>query len=132
MNTKPLIIGLVTAAIFFTLAILAWKTGGAPSPQPFPSSKPILFYGIGCPHCKIVEDFLTENPTIQPKLGFDRLEVYKNRENALLMRQRAQTCNIPEQGMGVPMYWNGTRCYQGDKDIIDLFRASSGATTSTP
>jgi len=41
----------------------------------------ILFYGSTCPHCKIVEEYISKNQ-IDQKLKISQVEVYDNKSNA--------------------------------------------------
>ena len=80
----------------------------------------ILFYGDGCPHCAIVEDYI-ENNNIKEKLSFGEKEVYYNQNNANDLAQKAQMCGISTDSIGVPFLWDGLKCYVGDQEIIDFF-----------
>jgi glutaredoxin len=83
-------------------------------------SQIILFYGDGCPHCAIVEDFIGEN-NVKEKLSFEEKEVYYNQKNADDLVEKAKACGIPINSIGVPFLWDGSRCFVGDQDIIDFF-----------
>ena len=80
----------------------------------------VLFYGDGCPHCAIVEDYIKEN-NIKEKLSFGEKEVYYNQNNANDLAQKAQMCGISTDSIGVPFLWDGLKCYVGDQEIIDFF-----------
>ena len=81
----------------------------------------VLFYGDGCPHCVIVEEYIEEN-NIQDKVSFNRKEVYYNKQNADELVSRAQDCDIPTDSIGVPFLWDGENCLIGDQDIINFFK----------
>jgi glutaredoxin len=83
-------------------------------------SQTVLFYGDGCPHCAIVEDYIKEN-NIKEKLSFGEKEVYYNQNNANDLAQKAQMCGISTDSIGVPFLWDGLKCYVGDQEIIDFF-----------
>jgi len=82
----------------------------------------ILFYGDGCPHCKIVEEFI-ENNNIKNKISFAQKEVYNNKKNADELVGKAKICGIPTDSIGVPFLWDGTKCLVGDQDIVDFFKS---------
>ena len=82
----------------------------------------VLYYGDGCPHCAIVEEFLQKNKQVEQKVTFTRKEVYNNKRNAREMRDHAETCGMPTDSIGVPFLWTGSSCLTGDKDIIDFFQ----------
>jgi len=83
----------------------------------------ILFYGIGCPHCAKVEEFIRKNK-IKEKIAFEEKEVYFNRENAKKLIEVAKKCGIKENEIGVPFLWDGEnqKCIVGDEPIIDFFK----------
>ena len=83
-------------------------------------SQIILFYGDGCPHCAIVEDYIKEN-NIKEKLSFGEKEVYYNQNNAKELEAKAKICELPIDSIGVPFLWDGSKCYVGDQEIIDFF-----------
>ena len=86
----------------------------------------LLFYGEGCPHCKIVDDFITENK-IEEKVNFLRLEVWYNRDNQLILEKVAETCGIKGDTVGVPFLYDGSgRCIIGDVDAISFFKEKAG------
>jgi glutaredoxin len=85
----------------------------------------ILFYGDGCPHCAIVEEFIKENK-IDVKISFSKKEVYYNKENSSLLIEKAKICNFDTNSIGIPFLWDGTRCLVGDQDIIEFLKLKAG------
>jgi glutaredoxin len=86
------------------------------------STDKIFFYGDTCPHCKNVEEFMAANGT-RNKLSFQELEVYNNQANAKLLGQTAQKCGLDTSaGIGVPFFYDGSKCLMGDQDIINYFK----------
>ncbi len=81
----------------------------------------ILFYGDGCPHCVIVENYLEENK-INEKIYFVKKEVYYNQNNAKDLQEKAKICGLPTNSIGVPFLWNGKACLLGSPDIINFFK----------
>lgn len=82
----------------------------------------ILFYSTSCPHCKIVEAYITDNG-VRNKLKFQELEVSSNQANADLLGQKAQKCKLDtNKGIGVPFFFDGEKCIVGDQDIISYFK----------
>jgi len=83
----------------------------------------ILFYGIGCPHCAKVEEFIRENK-IKEKIALEEKEVYFNRENAKKLIEVAKKCGFNENKIGVPFLWDeeNQKCIVGDEPIINYFR----------
>lgn len=84
-------------------------------------SQMILFYSDSCPHCQVVEKYIADN-RIDAKLDFQKKEVSNNQANATLLERKARQCGIDvTQGLGVPFFFDGSRCYMGDQDIIAYF-----------
>ena len=118
MQNKKILSLIIFAAIIVAAVILFfWKA------QTASSGNIILFYGDTCPHCKNVEAFLTANKAAE-KIKFEQREVYSNQANARLMAEKYALCKLPaEGGMGVPFLWDGERCYSGENEVMDFFRA---------
>lgn len=91
----------------------------------FPKTDIILFYGRECPHCQEVEKFLTDNK-IADELKFEQAEVWHNKENADLLRQKARQCGIDEDKIGVPFLYVKEKCYVGTPDVENFFKYESG------
>lgn len=85
----------------------------------------ILFYGDGCPHCAIVEEFIKENK-IDEKISFSQKEVYFNKQNSSKLVEKAQICGFDTDSIGVPFLWDGTGCLVGDQDIVEFFKLKAG------
>jgi len=81
----------------------------------------ILFYGDGCPHCEIVDEYLKEN-NIKDKINFEHKEVYNNKQNSNLLVEKAKICGMNINSIGVPFLWDGEKCLVGDRDIIEFFK----------
>ena len=82
----------------------------------------ILFYGDGCPHCALVEEYINQNG-IEAKITFSKKEVYNNKQNADDLVAKARVCGMPTDSVGVPFLWDGSTCFLGDRDIIEFFRS---------
>jgi glutaredoxin len=83
-----------------------------------------LFYGDGCPHCALVEEYVSQNG-IEAKIPFTKKEVYYNRQNADELVAKAKICGYPTDSIGVPFLWDGSKCLVGDRDIIEFFKSKS-------
>ena len=84
-------------------------------------SELVLFYGSTCPHCKVVEKYISEN-NIEEKIKIDYKEVYSDSANAQEMKNRAVTCGLNLEYIGVPFLWDGSNCYIGDDEIIKFLQ----------
>ena len=84
----------------------------------------ILFYGNGCPHCKKVEDFLTENK-ISEKWDLSKKEVFFNKTNLKELEWYMQKHDLNYENIEVPFLIinSGADCdyINGDQNIIDYF-----------
>jgi len=106
-------LALIITIVFIVLLIVWGKLSQKPTM--------ILFYGDSCPHCKIVEEYISAN-NVKDKYHFQELEVYNNKQNAQLLAQAAKQCGVDtEQGVGVPFFFDGQNCFIGDQDIINFF-----------
>ncbi|MDO8566446.1 MAG: hypothetical protein Q7S04_04690 [Candidatus Moranbacteria bacterium] len=91
----------------------------------------VYYWGDGCPHCKIVSDFLEAND-IASKVSFEKKEVWSNKTNASEMGRRAKACGVKPEGMGVPFVYGGDgKCYIGEVDAVNFFKVKSGMSTDT-
>ena len=82
----------------------------------------ILFFGDTCPHCKNVESYIAAN-NVKSKLSFQELEVFNDQGNADLLAQKAQQCGLDiSGGVGVPFFFDGQNCIEGDEKIIEFFQ----------
>ncbi|OGZ79648.1 MAG: hypothetical protein A2358_01640 [Candidatus Staskawiczbacteria bacterium RIFOXYB1_FULL_37_44] len=97
----------------------------------------VLFFGEECPHCKNVDDFISQNK-IEDKVKFTRLEVPFAQKtspqlvaNAKLAIQLAQSCKLDaSNGVGIPFLYDppigeaggSGKCVIGDVDTINFFK----------
>jgi len=87
----------------------------------------ILFYGQGCPHCAKVEEYIKENK-VKEKIAFEEKEVYYNQNNAKELGEKAKSCGIDQNEIGVPFLWDSGKCLIGDQDIINFFKEKMKVT----
>ncbi|MCS6788983.1 MAG: hypothetical protein NZ484_00185 [Patescibacteria group bacterium] len=120
-KNKIIVIGLLllTFIILTIGAILKKSTLSVTGQNTFENNKLILYYGEGCPHCAIVENYLKSN---QLKIGLEQKEVYYNQNNQKDLISKAKICNIPQNQIGIPFLWTGQNCIVGDQPIIDYFK----------
>jgi len=125
MNKLPVII--IVAIILAVAVFFLWYSSAAKAPvNPAIPEEIVLFYGDGCPHCKIVDDFVLQNK-VEEKLTFKHLEVWNNKENQILLGQIVEKCSIVADQVGVPFLYDGAgKCYMGDVDVINFFKEKTG------
>lgn len=112
-------IPLIFIGIILVLGVIFFFSKGKNN-QTIENGGIVLFYGIGCPHCAKVEEYLKEN-NVESKIKFEKKEVYQNKENLNLLVEKAKKCGIKENEVGVPFLWDGSSCIIGDEDIIKFF-----------
>ncbi len=123
MNKKILLPTILFASVLVFSFLVLLKN--QPINQQSEQSQIILFYGIGCPYCAKVEEFIKENQ-IEKTIPFVKKEIYFNRQNAKELEEKAKICEIPENEVGVPFLWDGEKCFLGDVDIINFFKEKIG------
>lgn len=80
----------------------------------------IFYYGLNCPHCKVVEAFMTEN-NVSEKMRIEEKEVSSNQKNAQELIKIGNLCKLEDEIIGgVPLLYFNKTCYVGDKDVIAL------------
>lgn len=120
----------VVAAAFGSYALYAnaSKVPAASSLHTFATtteSALILYVGDGCPHCANVETYLKTHLETAT-LDITQKEVYHNQQNASELIERAKSCGLQGDSVGIPFLSDGSRCIVGDTDII-AFLASTTA-----
>jgi len=111
----PIIITLAVIALGAFIIFMPNKVSGVPKES-------VLYIGDGCPHCKIVEDFISANG-VDKKITFATKEIFKDSDNAAELLQVWRRCGLNEaKGMSVPLFWDGTSCYLGDQEITNYFK----------
>lgn len=79
----------------------------------------IIYYGVTCPHCKDVDEWI-EREQAEQLLEIKQKEVYENRDNANELTRVAISCGYDTQrGVGVPFMYADGDCYIGKIEIID-------------
>jgi glutaredoxin len=135
MSNKTIILALLlTGVLIFTFVAFAPKKNktqnqpetNKPTTQEAQQSQIILFYGQGCPHCAKVEEYIKENK-VKEKISFEEKEVYYNQNNAKELGEKAKSCGIDQNEIGVPFLWNSGKCLIGDQDIINFFKEKTKA-----
>lgn len=109
--------------IVFVFFLFYLVTSKNPNSTPTIDSNLVLFYGDTCPHCKDVEEFISQNQ-IDQKLKINRLEVYRSKQNSDTMAKLVKE-NCPDQlnpqGLPVPFLINtdDKTCFIGTPDITN-------------
>jgi len=120
---KKIITVLVVVAILFAFYKITSQKPASITDIPIPDSNLVLFYGDTCPHCKDVDEFISQNK-IEEKIKINKFEVYNNKLNASLMTQMVKdNCldKLDPQGLPVPFLINSSEkdCFIGTTDITN-------------
>jgi hypothetical protein len=125
MVNRKLIISGIFSAIFLIISIFALVYGKKLIESPVlvenNNDEIILFYGITCPHCKNVEEYMAENKT-EEFIKLAQKEVFEDKANSQLLINKARACGISTELIGVPLLWVKGQCYSGDEQIINYFK----------
>lgn len=132
--TRTLVTVTALFALSFALSacLLAFSSAKPQGPQQVPqiaqaatsttAATIVLYVGDGCPHCALVEKYLSDN-NVAAKIPYTQKEVFNDSNNAKELVLRAQTCGISSDSIGVPLLWDGATCHVGDQPVIDFFKA---------
>jgi len=119
-----LVVGVVAVA---ALGVGLWfwsseSAGNKPSGNTnLSGTEMILFYSTSCPHCQKVEQYISDNK-VNEKLNIKQLEVSGSQTNAQKFFEVAKGCGISQDNAGVPLLLNEGKCFQGDSEIVKLFK----------
>lgn len=126
-NKKVVAILVGTLVLAAGFVYFGLKDGGQTQTVVDDPAAVVYYYGEGCPHCKVVNDFLTANPQVAEKVSFVKKEVWSNKQNAEELGRWAKVCGIKPEGMGVPFVYGGDgKCYIGEVDAVNFFKTKSG------
>lgn len=125
MNNK---VGIIIATI--TVLIIGAGVYFLTKPKPpvelpqYDSTKINYFWGNGCPHCAVVNDFF-ESWEGKDKVSLQKYEVWYNDGNAELMAQKAEEiCKLTPNELAVPlMILPDGQCLKGDEPIIEYYKS---------
>ncbi|MDD5751724.1 MAG: hypothetical protein PHS73_04370 [Candidatus Peribacteraceae bacterium] len=115
--------GIVGVTAFLVVLFLFAR---GPAPQ---DTGLVLYWGIGCPHCEKVEEFIRQNQ-VEKTLQITKKEVYNDQKNTYEMGRHAGECGLPSDTIAVPFLWTGEKCLIGDIDIIRYLQLAMGADSS--
>jgi len=81
----------------------------------------VIFWGEGCSHCEVVEEYLKENDP-ENRLELEKMEVFTNKSAQGVYIEKSKACGKNSKSISVPMmYWEG-ECFSGDTPIIDFLK----------
>lgn len=91
------------------------------------NEQPVLYYGQGCPHCAIVEEYIHTNNLNSELI---RKEIYQNPNNAEEFNQICDQENIALMDRGVPFLYSEGECFVGNKQIVSYLDKRQKGTES--
>ena len=124
MKNKIIIPAVLFIVVLIISSAVLWQAKNKSQLRPETNNQDgqiILFYGEGCPHCEVVDKYISENK-VEEKVSFIRKEVYYNKENQKELIEKAKICGIAVDNIGVPFLWDSEKCLIGDQDIISFFK----------
>jgi len=86
--------------------------------------KIIFYYGITCPHCKEVEEWMEKNK-IEEKIKIEKKEVYQDQKNSAELNLVAKSCGLDSASIGVPFLLADGKCYMGTPDVKKVLKNKS-------
>jgi hypothetical protein len=134
INKKILILIILTTLVLLSLVLFLIKSkaqlpaeekqqGENQQEELIDKSKLVLF--LGCEKCSLIEKYIQQNP-IESKLSFEKKYIYGDEKNTQEMLFIAKECGILGNDAGVPLFWNGSECFIGDKNIESFFEIELG------
>jgi glutaredoxin len=118
MNKSVILTIIITLIILVSGVFLLTRTSTLP-----PITNLEYYWGNGCPHCKVVAEFMDtwDNPK---KVVLEKFEVWYNSKNARRFNERVKICNFKPEEMGVPVLITPDgKCFTGDTPIIDHLKS---------
>jgi len=120
---------LIIITILVGFYLLTSKKPASITSTETPTADYILFYGNTCPHCKIVEEFISNNQ-IDQKIKINQLEVYNNKSNSSLFTNMVKKIcpdQLKTEGLPVPFLVDqkDKKCTIGDAPITEYLTEKS-------
>lgn len=82
------------------------------------------FYSATCQHCAVVNQYVIDNK-VKDRLFYIEAPIDNNQEHVRLLQSIGERCGVSPSDLGVPFFWDGTRCYQGSDEVISFFESSN-------
>ncbi|MBU4380723.1 hypothetical protein L6255_04350 [Candidatus Parcubacteria bacterium] len=121
MKFSSIVTPIVAIALFVGIFLLLQ----ANRPKLPSSDKVILYFGNTCPHCRDVEEYITENK-IKEKVDIEEKEVYQDKINSAELALVALSCNIASDQIFVPFMYAEGKCLVGVEEIKQLLNSKAG------
>jgi glutaredoxin len=120
--SKSLLIIAAATVIITIVGVVFLNKGNQVKETPPPATSYEYFWSETCPHCAKVAEFL-DSWDKKDKLELNKMEVNQNPDSAQLLVQRAVSCGIKQNEIGVPfLFTPDNQCIVGDTPIIEFFK----------
>jgi len=124
------IIFIIVLIIVAGVCFWAWQSGFFNKKPIEPIKIPngiVLFFGEDCPHCKIVEEFLTDNKIeniTKLEIPFNGKTSLQLKANVDVLLKITEICKVDvNSGVAIPFLYNGKdKCFTGDIDVINFLK----------
>lgn len=123
LNKLKKIVFLVSC-LFLVIVLSGCSQDNQPSTEEVVGLPPgnILFISKTCPHCAVVKQYIDENNVLQ-KIYFVSRDITSDQVAYKLLPIIGQKCGLSSNNLGVPLFWDGQKCYSGEREIINYFKA---------
>lgn len=117
--------GLIGAGVVVLAVVLFFKQAPSQSDMESLRNQITYYYGLECPHCLRVLQFIEENK-IAEKVTFTKKEVSHDVANGQEFLQVAKTCGIASSDAGVPLLYAEGKCFLGETEVMGFFKEKAG------
>ncbi len=80
------------------------------------------FHSKSCAHCAKVDEYIAQEK-VRENIYFISREIDVDAGAVDLLKAVGKKCAIPNNELGVPLFWDGASCYTGDIDVINYFKS---------
>jgi hypothetical protein len=109
----------ILLTLFFSFGIFSGQ-------QTFAQEEEILFFwGTTCPFCHVVMDEIEERG-LEDELDIVMLEIYEEKDNLDLFREKVGVCGINPNQAGVPLLFTEGECFIGPDAILSKLLRLAG------
>ena len=121
-KAQKIMLGFLAVSLMVIIAIFLYYLVANGRINPNLPQNLTFYYGYNCPHCKIVEEFMTAN-NVTSKINITQREIYLDKTNKAEFLEVIKICKIDINNAGVPTLYVDGKCYEGDQPIINFFKS---------
>jgi glutaredoxin len=128
MKKFPIIVGAITL-ILLIAGVFVFSKKSEPITPPVGGYE--YYWGDGCPHCKVVAEFL-DSWEDKDKVTLTKFETWNDANNAKKLSKVFDYCKTPANQRGVPVLFTPDgKCLIGDTPIIEKLKEAASSSTQT-